>query len=303
MKKIYFKSNLKHLIKIYNDSNLELALYLGFTSESTISNWFNKKEDYYPTDTQIIDKICFRYTITKDLLLYEDLSSIKTPFLFDLPDDKLIELHSFLLPLISPKENDSELFKQAFYKHKELLKQTKVGAETTQLYFEYMDLYEKAYEKDDSLPALANTLSSIVHMRTGIAKENVISAMFKYRNKKISKKSFSRDYILNIDNQTDSDNDNIDQNEIKQLDTCIMKIIAELKGHADFQQFADYYLAIRYRLNIADSDLDEATSFILSENLLLDLVRLNNIYAINYLTYFNELIKKYLNTSQPVKAK
>lgn len=288
MRKIYFKSNLKHLIKMHKDSNLELALYLGFSSDSTISNWFNKKDNFYPQDSLIIDKICLRYVIDKDSLLYEDLSSIKMPTLFELPDDKLIELQSFVFPLIIPKENDSDFFKLGFYKHKKLLQQTKVSAENMQLFNEYSNLYEKAYEIDASLPALANTLSSIIYYRAGIVNTNKIVGFYKYKNKQISNKSFYRDYILSS-HEVELNSDSLTQNELNELDKSIIEIIIELKKHIEFQQFADFYLAIRYKLNIADKDLNKVTSDVIFESLLYDLVRLKNIYAINFLKYFNEI--------------
>ncbi len=302
MKKNYFKSNLKHLIKINKDTQENLAFSLGYNSISTISNWFTKDDNHLPSNS-IIESICSRYSISKDLLLYEDLTPIKTPFFFDLPDEKLIEFTSFLLPLIDPKDNDSEFFKKGYMKQREFLNKTEIGTEISQLFCEYMDLYEKACENDDSYPALANMLSSLVLIRLNIANENKINGLLKYKNKQISKKDLAKNYFLDINNNIDYDDDNFDQTDIEEMDKNIMDIISELKKQPDFQQFADFYLAIRYKLNIADSDLDVVTSEIISENLLLDLVRLENIYAANYFVYFDKLSKNYLKTSQPVKVK
>lgn len=301
MKKIYFKSNLKHLIKIYKDTQENLAFSLGYNSISTISNWFNKDDDYIPSNS-IIENICSRYSINKDLLLYEDLTPIKTPFLFDLPDEILIEFSSFLLPLVEPKDDDSEFFKKGYMKQRELLSKTKVGAEISQLFCEYMDLYANACEKDDSYSALANTLSSLVLIRFNILNKNKINGILKYKSNKISKKNLAMNYFLDANN-IDYDDDSFDQTDVEEMDKAIMEIISELKKQPDFQQIADFYLAIRYKLNIANNDLSIVTSEVIFENLLLDLIHLENIYAINFSVYFDKLAEKYLKTSQPVKVK
>lgn len=302
MDKIYFKSNIKHLVKIYGDTKENLAFSLGYNSGSAISNWFNKEDTFIPSNN-IIEKICSRYSISKEHLLYEDLRMIKSPFLFDLPEDKIIEFASYLLPLIEPKEDDSYFFKKGYIIQRELYNQTNIGAEITQQYFEYMDLYQKAYENDNSYSALANMLSSLVLIRANITNEDKIIGMLKYRDKKISKKYFTQNYMLNSDHNIDFADDTSQHDFMNELDTSIMNIIYELKKQSDFFQFADYYLAIRYKLNIADSDLDKIKSELIAESLLLDLALLKNIYAINYLVYFDKISKKYLKISQPVKAK
>lgn len=282
MKKLYFNSNLKHLKKIYDDSNSELAAYLNYSGDSGITNLYNRNKGYPP---ELIDKICARYKITRDMLLYEDLTSIKISNLSDIEHSKLLEFHFKLFPIITPKNCDSKYFIDGYKKHINLLHTEKSGAETYQEFIDYLDLYEQAWNKDNSLPALANTLSSLVSYRSNLQNKTKILGVLKYKDKKISKKILNRDYFL------DNNQNDLDLDEIRGLDNLIIDCISVLKKHNDYQPFADYYLAIRYVFNIAHEDLDEATSANISGYLLSDLVYLNNKYAIDYFIFKNSFEK------------
>lgn len=297
MKKIYFKSNLKHLINIYGDTNLDLALYLDYSSASAISNMINRSNNDYPSDPQIIDKICIRYKITKEMLLYEDLSNIKTAYLFEIDEKKQIEFCSYIFPIISPKNNDSENFKKAFKIHSNLMKQTSPKFDVSQDFLTLSNLYLQAFETSNSLSSLANLLSLLIYSRATIDKENLIDGYQKFKNNIITGKTFKKDYIL--DNQISLSK----SAESNDLDDFILECIRILKKHNDYQSFADFYLAIRYFLNIAQEDLDPATSASISGLLLSDLVCLHNKYAINFFVYKQELEEKEIMCSQTVKEK
>lgn len=295
MKKIYFKSNLKHLIKLYEDSYLNLAIYLGYSSDSAIWNIINRSNNDYPSDPQLIDKICLRYKITKEALLYEDLSNMSKAYVFEVDEKIQKEFYLSVFPIIKPKEDDCKNFKEAYKLHWDLFQQTDILKDVSQEFFYILDLYQKALDEDNCLSALANMMNILVLERSQLNKQSQIEGYIKLKNNTISQKTYKRDYVL--------DNQNIDSERIDtdDLDTFILECITELKKHEEYISFAEFYQAIRYFLNIAYDDLDDATSASISGYLLQDLERINNKYAVNFIIHKQALESNLFKTSQSVK--
>lgn len=286
MSNIYFKSNLKHLIRVSGDSQSELAAYLGYSSDSGINNLINpNRGNDYPSDPKLIDDICKRYGITRDMLLYEDLSDINTFHLYECDLGSLIELHKKMFPTITPKDNDPILFKKGYKIHMDFINKAQIDSvENEMMFFEFINLYEQAWNESNSFSALANILSILVYIRSNIQNEHRLEGLKKYKKNIIDKKTLDRDYILN------NNNSSLNLEELSEFDDLIIQCISILKKHKDYHEFADYYLAIRYTVNIAHEDIDEAVSASISGYLLSDLVYLQNQYAIDYFVFKDKFI-------------
>lgn len=297
MKKIYFKSNLKHLIKIYDDTNLDLALYLDYNSASAISNMINRSNNDYPSDPQLIEKICQRYQISREMLLYEDLSYLKKAYMFEIDEEKQIEFYKYIFPIIVPKEDDSQTFVEAYTIHSNLLRRKDVNLNALQEINNIYELYVKEFNSNNNLSALANILSILVLSRTQEGKEYWIKGYLKLKNNTINDKTFKKDYFLNV--QTES----TEKFESNDLDDLILLYIEILKQHEEYQEFADFYLAIRYFLNIAQEGLNQSQSANIARYLLSDLVCLHNKYALDFFVHKQIFEEQVLINSQTVKEK
>lgn len=152
----YFANNLKHLRKIFGETQDDLA-ELIFTGKSTISNYENSTR--FPEEN-VLNKIAKHYQVTLEQLLYSDLTDI--PSYLDIItniDEEAIILFNRIIPLFKLKDSlTSKEYKEAFELHMKLMRGSLAERETVNISF-LIDVYVEAIGNYDKPIFLLNYLS------------------------------------------------------------------------------------------------------------------------------------------------
>ena len=249
----YFASNLKHLRKIFGETQEDLADFL-FTSKSAISNYENGLR--FP-DEDVLNKISKHYQVTLSQLLNEDLTV--TPSVFDyikgLDEDSYHLLNRIFIPFKLKDSLTSKEYKKAFEEHLKLLYGSIEEKETVDIGF-IIDVYEESIGNCDKPIFLLNFLSFYFLMGLSFLNtsddtldlEQFISYLrTKKRNKKDVKKVLSNFFDLDSD---EFGNENVDSESLKEFDEDLLFIIEKLKhtkiSSEEISDGRKYSLLFRY---------------------------------------------------------
>lgn len=249
----YFASNLKHLRKIFGETQEDLADFL-FTSKSAISNYENGLR--FP-DEDVLNKISKHYQVTLSQLLNEDLTV--TPSLFDyikgLDEDSCRLLNRIFIPFKLKDSLTSKEYKKAFEEHLKLLYGSIEEKETVDIGF-IIDVYEESIGNYDKPIFLLNFLS--FYFLIGLSFLNTSDDTLdleqlksylrtKKRNKKDVKKVLSNFFYLDSD---EFGNENVDSESLKEFDEDLLFIIEKLKhtkiSSEEISDGRKYSLLFRY---------------------------------------------------------
>ncbi len=249
----YFASNLKHLRKIFGETQEDLADFL-FTSKSAISNYENGLR--FP-DEDVLNKISKHYQVTLSQLLNEDLTV--TPSLFDyikgLDEDSCHLLNRIFIPFKLKDSLTSKEYKKAFEEHLKLLYGSIEEKETVDIGF-IIDVYEESIGNYDKPIFLLNFLS--FYFLIGLCFLNISDDTLdleqlksylrtKKRNKKDVKKVLSNLFYLE---SNEFGNENVDSESLKEFDEDLLFIIEKLKhtkiSSEEISDGRKYSLLFRY---------------------------------------------------------
>lgn len=290
----YFANNLKHLRKIFGETQDDLA-ELIFTGKSTISNYENSTR--FPEEN-VLNKIAKHYQVTLEQLLYSDLTDI--PSYLDIItniDEEAIILFNRIIPLFKLKDSlTSKEYKEAFELHMKLMRGSLAERETVNISF-LIDVYVEAIGNYDKPIFLLNYLSllftccidycSVPDIET-IDSEQVKSFFkTKERSKLEVRKQLSYIGLLGHD---EFGNEIVRSESTNEWDEEILLVIEKLKN-TQYSDVAYYYFALRYIYNIANSGHDKAINQLIGIALFTDLIKINNKYAKRYLAIVEKLIK------------
>lgn len=289
----YFASNLKHLRKIFGETQEDLADFL-FTSKSAISNYENGLR--FP-DEDVLNKISKHYQVTLSQLLNEDLTV--TPSLFDyikgLDEDSCHLLNRIFIPFKLKDSLTSKEYKKAFEEHLKLLYGSIEEKETVDIGF-IIDVYEESIGNYDKPIFLLNFLSfyffiGLSFLNTSddtLDLEQLKSYLrTKKRNKKDVKKVLSNLFYLESD---EFGNENVDSESLKEFDEDLLFIIEILKK-TQYSDVAYYYFALRYVCNIPNNSENRATNRLIGMTLINDLAEINNKYANKFIAIMKKVHK------------
>lgn len=289
----YFASNLKHLRKIFGETQEDLADFL-FTSKSAISNYENGLR--FP-DEDVLNKISKHYQVTLSQLLNEDLTV--TPSLFDyikgLDEDSCHLLNRIFIPFKLKDSLTSKEYKKAFEEHLKLLYGSIEEKETVDIGF-IIDVYEESIGNYDKPIFLLNFLSfyfliGLCFLNTSddtLDLEQLKSYLrTKKRNKKDVKKVLSNLFYLESD---EFGNENVDSESLKEFDEDLLFIIEKLKK-TQYSDVAYYYFALRYVCNIPNNSENRATNRLIGMTLINDLAEINNKYANKFIAIMKKVHK------------
>lgn len=289
----YFASNLKHLRKIFGETQEDLADFL-FTSKSAISNYENGLR--FPGE-DVLNKISKHYQVTLSQLLNEDLTV--TPSVFDyiksLDEDSCHLLNRIFIPFKLKDSLTSKEYKKAFEEHLKLLYGSIEEKETVDIGF-IIDVYEESIGNCDKPIFLLNFLSFYFLMGLSFlntSDDTLDLEQFKSylrtkkRNKKDIKKVLSNFFYLDSD---EFGNENVDLESRREFDESLLFIIEKLKK-TQYSDVAYYYFALRYVCNIPNNGENRATNRLIGMTLINDLAEINNKYANKFIAIMKKVHK------------
>ena len=287
--------NIKHLRKIYGETQTDLGDALGY-SKSAIGSY--EAGDKFPKHDTIM-MIAKHYGVPVDTLLYSDLSV--TPGIV-IPIKSSKEMRTFL-EIVTPlvKSDQAMLnpdFKKAYLKCQSFLDAQAKGIPTPNSTFEIiMNSFSKAYEETESIEALINMLWCIWQMWFSIKGRDSIDDFHSllsllYKNESTgakatgtSKKAKAK-RILEIRTNVSPDSLQLRRQIIEEVNDEFIDVIRKLKKNKKWYELADYYMALRYILSFCDSGESDEVNEQIGLHMMLSLVDLKNKYAIKYLAAF-----------------
>jgi immunity repressor protein len=281
----YFASNIKHLRKIFGETQEDLADFL-FTSKSAISNYENGLR--FP-DEDVLNKISKHYQVTLSQLLNEDLTV--TPSLFDyikgLDEDSYHLLNRIFIPFKLKDSLTSKEYKKAFEEHLKFLYGSIEEKETVDIGF-IIDVYEESIGNWDKPIFLLNFLSfyflmGLTFLNTSDDTLDLEQLKSYLRTKKRNKKDVKK--VLD-----EFGNENVDLEFRKEFDEDLLFIIEKLKK-TQYSDVAYYFFALRYVFNIPNNSEDLATNKLIGMTLIKDLTEINNKYAKKFIAIIKKVHK------------
>lgn len=283
------RKNIRALRKYYGETMLDLALTLD-VSKSLISDWENGKKSI-PYNN--IVKIAKRYRISISHIMNYDLSyldsSSSVNYIVNFDDEyiKKINLNTIFPLFISKEIKNSKKLSEALEMHKQLwsLDSSKMDKVDIDI---IISSYEEALSKNYCLSVLANYLSLIFFINSfDIFSADYYENFNRFlscgeRNPKDGKFIISN-YLLNDIDKEENECSN------KDIDEFIMKSISDFKNNKFYSDLADYYMALRYYLNLVDNRLDREENLFIGTLFLKDLYILENRFVKKVLRMFRTL--------------
>ena len=269
--------NIKHLRKIYGETQTELGDALGY-SKSAIGS-YETGEKLPKHDTVIM--IAKHYSIPVDTLLYSDLSKITK---IDFPvknSNELRLLFGIITPLVKTDQAmKNPEFKKAYLKCQDYLDAEVKGIQTSNTTFEIIfESFIKAGEETDIIEAQINVLWCIWQIWFSIRGRDSIDAFpsLLYKKEGRAKK------LLEIRTNVSSDTLQLRREFIDLINDDVIDIIRVLKKSAKWYELADYYMALRFVYGFCDSGESDEINEQIGAHMMSSLVDLKNKYAIKYI--------------------
>lgn len=285
--------NIRELRHSWGESLLDLSLVLN-KNTSTISQWESGKRT---PNNEILYQIANHYKVTVDELLNGDFSDLpsKVDYFVNVKENiEQLQIEELKLFPLKATQSDMEnsRFLEALNAHRKLRKCELEVVNTTE--FEQMlDIYIECFENNDSLAAGANILSYLFWIASYNLATPYLDELADYLtsddsiDKKRDAKFFIANYVLNSDLLGDCEDECLD---FKEMDELVLYIIEKLKKDVRFAKLADYYFVLRYLFGFANNDLGDVINSRMSIDLLLDLSKVHNPYAKQFLYFFRKIL-------------
>lgn len=275
------RTNIIHLRERYQESQSELASAIDVAS-GTIANY--ETGDRYPT-REILKKIARHYQITMEELTNGDIPLIR----FDMSaitNIKIMNDISFeFFPVIcTDKAMKSENFKRGFVAHQRFIESVKANQPSQTDLQICFNLYEKSYNEENVIEALANELGLIIffvtevkfQMTHKINKADIMESSNKKEN--LLKKFYLKDM-----NEVSEKCSNTDINEIEDIEEEMIEGLKELKSFPDYSDLADYYIALSYVMGCVKNERSEELNKVIGAEMMSVLLKMDNKYSCRFL--------------------
>ena len=275
--------NLRYLRKKYKETQLELSKSLNI-AQNTLSDYENGKRSI--PDSTARD-IAYHYRITMYDLLSTDISTNDTS---PIPDkDLMLRVLNAMFPIIqSPLSSEDSEFDEAY--EKTILLRSRIGAgqkiDLDEI-IECLVLFRVAWEKSKNSSAIANYISLILFLCTSHSESDELffNAILKAKplNYLDIKKVVLRDRP-NTAKQNETTKNRMAY--VHDHENQIMEYVRHLKTTPDYSELADYYIACMYFVGFVDNDFDLETNQRIALELLMQLCKLENRYALAFVELF-----------------
>lgn len=269
-------NNIRRLRILYGETQAKLAERIS-GSKSSICEYENGKK--IPTP-DILKKIAIHYGKTVDELSNTDLTSLKDYTMDSQYIDKLTGSLEVMFPTFGLEKNiDNEHIKKGYslirriiraQKNKEDLPGAIIGDAFEELFKAVQENEENNYE------VAANLLWVLFIWWQSLVD---IDLMRQFQNKYISNKIKNSDF-LEMERKFSDEVVEKRRAFVENFDELINSIIKEFKATVEWSQLGDYYLALRYLINMVDDHLSIEMNKTIGKELMLAFVQVGNKYAI-----------------------
>ncbi|MGT2959227.1 helix-turn-helix domain-containing protein [Streptococcus bovimastitidis] len=278
--------NLKQIREKNGETITDLSEILG-KAINTISQYENNKRKPNYED---LEKISNHYNVSIDDLLYSDLSdSLETVKMLNNIKNNYEFLNKkclIMFPILSSTEaKQNQKFTRAIKLHKSWFNNFEhfTDHEMDELFDLYFDLY---FETD--LAVVRANILGIIFLVASMGNMSEIRDEFlsfiKHQGK-TNKYNNTKFFVSNfyLDRKKTSLDEIIDTSK-SEIDNFILLLLSNLKGSETLYNLREYYLALRYIFGIINNSFNEINNNNFGILLMLDLEKMGNKYAKNYLS-------------------
>lgn len=275
----HFRKNIKDLRKAHNETQMDLALALGFDSVSTISMYENGTRE---PDLKTIQKIAEHYGITLDKLMRADFSNVDF-ISINYSWNNMISVFETMYPIVYSEEAlKNGNFKKGYIQSNKILHEIQMGDSISRSDFETaLEDYSKSLEENDIIEAAANILWLFFVLYSLLPDTKMIKIGEALLNGKISSKKFVKYYTSNYD-ENDFLSDKAKKAYIQDFNTEILSCIQFLKDSKMYSELGDYYLALTYIIGMVDNDYGQEINKDIGMEMMLSYLSLGNLYAFKF---------------------
>ena len=275
--------NLRYLRKKYKETQQELCKILNI-AQNTLSDYENGK---HPIPDSAARDIAYHYRIT----LYELLSTdISTNDASPIPDKNLIlgALNAIFPIIQSPLSSDDLEFEKAY--EITMLLRARIGAGQKIDLDEIIDclvLFRVSWEKYKNISAIANYISLILFLCTTHSESDELFFTAILEAKPLNYLDIKK-VVLRDRPSTAKQDEHIKNRKsyVHDHEDQIIEYIKHLKAAPDYFELADYYIACMYFVGFVDNDFDLETNQRIALELLIQLCKLENRYALAFVEMF-----------------
>ena len=156
------------------------------------------------------------------------------------------------------------------------------------------DYFDAVEDEDVRVEAAANLLSILyllfsIDRSKSYIRENKPAAVMMAAKKDEKVKRAVQEMDFSFDSDTDALSDDSDEKEIK--DEMAEWLLA-VKKSGEWSNLADYYLALRYVLNLVDNDLDWGYNQRIGIEMMYSFLSVKNKYAARFIKLNNKVLSK-----------
>ncbi|MBE5834398.1 MAG: helix-turn-helix transcriptional regulator [Butyrivibrio sp.] len=275
-------NNIRRLRLLFGETQADLAKRIS-GSRSSICEYESGKK--VPTP-DVLNEIAIHYGKTVDELSHTDLTSLKDYTMDAMYVDKLTDSLDVMFPTFGlDKMSNNEHIRRGYSHIKRIIRaqKNKEDLPGTILGDAFSELYEALKEdEEDDYEVAANFLWVLFIWWESLVDIDLIRQFQKkYNSKRIKNSDF-----LEMERKNSKDVTEQRQSFVEDFDELINSIIEEFKATVEWSQLGDYYLALRYLLNMVDDGLSIEMNKAIGTEMMFAFVRTGNKYAIETMRLF-----------------
>lgn len=271
--------NIKELRKAYGESQQELgdAIHVGPT---TIANY---ESGVRQPDFQTLQAIATHYGYPVDQLIRDNFSGLKKVS-FSADWKKVVEMIDVMFPIsCSGKALEDPDFKEAYDYTLKIWDAIKKGDTPMQgMVDECWKSYLKSLEELETKESVANILALLFVGWSSIANDYTMRIGEALYNRSASGEAFIKNYVLRSDKSDDKMAETKKQQFIRDYNESITSCLQALKDSPEWSALADYYLALRYVIDMVDSNFGIDMNKTIGMEMMLSFLTLGNPYAFKF---------------------
>lgn len=266
--------NIQHLRIVYNETLDNLGDIIH-CAKSTIKGYENGSRK---PDLQTLRLLAGHYNKTVDELLNTDLTGLGSMSIDNLnsPSD-IVELMKVILPLQS---SEDALKNSDFKRGYDLSQKMLTGFFNAEIIpgnmiVRIFEAFAAAFDETETPEAAANIVWTFFILWTQLFDTNQICSL---QNKLLSKKMSLKDW-MSLRDEIDTSVIEKRNSFIADFDEIINEALRVLKVEQEWSDLADYYLALRYVVDMVDTGLSTEMNSAIGMQMMLSFTRLGNSHA------------------------
>lgn len=270
-------NNIKSLRLFYRETLQELGDFVG-AAKSTIKGYENGSRT---PDPEILKKLAAHYGKTVDEIMYSDLTGLIPIDESECNIRSLLDKSTKIMPLLSSDElmKNKSFSKGYEYCHYMLTCSYKGEVVRGTILGDIYESFANALDETNAPEAVANLLWVIYIWWNSITDEkNALDFQTKLYSNKVSATE-----MLGLNKNLSPETEKKRMEFLAEFEPIVFELIGSLKSDSEWTDLGDYYLALKYMINMVDNDLPYEMNLSIGKQMLLSFLQLNNKYAASYL--------------------